>query len=37
MRSQEGGVHRNWKLQWEESVHWPRAKFLVISILWGAQ
>lgn len=37
VRSQEGGVHRNWKLQWEESVRWPRAKFLVISVLWGAQ
>lgn len=37
VRSQEGGVHRNWKLQWEESVRWPGATFLVISVLWVAQ
>lgn len=37
VRGQEGGVRRNWKLQWEESVRWPRAKFLVVSVLWGAQ
>lgn len=39
VRGPEGGVRRNWKLRWAESVRWPRAKFpalSVLSALWGA-